>query len=207
MLPPKADRIKLMIKKILFTLYTTLLLCRIAFASPTESCLLFSISSKNVGRLGVINVTNHTLTVEIKNKNAEVFFTKNIAGNKNFFQMIDLNALPDGEYKVMVSGINFSSERKFIIENRAAKLIPKETESIPVFNFLENKTLLVRYYNVKQNSVNIFIENDSDVVFEERNITDLNIVKKYSLTKLPKGRYVVKIYSGGIIYDYQFVIN
>lgn len=207
MLPPKPDLIKLMIKKTFFIIYTALLTCSHAFASPAESCLLFSISSKNIGRLGVINVSNRPLTVEIKNKNAEVFFTKNIAGNKNFFQMVDLNTLPDGEYKVVVSGTNFSSEKKFIIENRVAKLIPKEAESIPVFNFLENKTLLVRYYNVKQNSVNIFIEKDNDVVFEERDITDLNIVKKYSLTKLPKGPYVVKVYSGGNIYDYQFVIN
>jgi prolyl oligopeptidase PreP (S9A serine peptidase family) len=196
-----------MIKKTIFIAYTAILTCNLAFASPDESCLLFSISAKNIGRLGVINVSNHSLTVEIKNKNAETFFTKNIAGNKNFFQLVDLNTLPDGEYKVVVSGTNFSSERKFTIENHTAKLIPKETESIPVFNLLENKVLLIRYYNVKQNTVNIFIESDSEVVFEERNITDLNVVKKYSLSKLPKGRYVVKVYSGGIIYDYPLIIN
>jgi hypothetical protein len=55
--------------------------------------------------------------------------------------------------------------------------------------------------------VNIYFEMNNEVVFEERDIKDVQLSKKYSLKKLPKGSYNVKLYSDGNEYHYPVAIK
>jgi len=178
---------------------------RIALA--TESQLLFTISSEFKARLGVVNRENHAMDVEITNNNGDVFFTKTVSGGQNYFQLLDLTAMPDGQYKIKLAGFGTAEEKEFNISNHKAEMMKKEKLTEPSFHLINGEVLAVNYPNVNGKSVNIFFELNNEVVFEDRNISEKIVNKKYSLKQLPKGEYDVKLYSGGNIFTYPLVIK
>jgi hypothetical protein len=196
---PKQFHYVLMIAMIFITLNG------IAVASGTR--LLFTISSEYKARLGVLNKENHAVDIEISNNDGDIFFTKTISGGQNYFQLLDLTAMPDGQYHVRISGLGTETQKEFTIKNHRAELIKKVKVVEPSFHLLNGDLLAVSYPNLNGKSVNIFFELNNEVVFEDRNISDKVVNKKYSLKQLPKGEYSVKLYSEGSIFTYPLVIK
>jgi hypothetical protein len=195
-------------RKSLYTVFIAMLFftCnRIAVAS--ESQLLFTISSEFKARLGVVNRENHALDIEISNASGEIFFTKTISGGQNYFKLLDLTAMPDGQYNVKLSGFGITSQKEFNISNHRAELVKKMKILEPSFHLINGEVLAVNYPNINGKSVNIFFELNNEVVFEDRNISEKIVNKKYSLKQLPKGEYDVKLYSEGNIFTYPLVIK
>jgi hypothetical protein len=176
-------------------------------ATATETQLLFSISSEFKARLGVVNRENHALDIEITNNNGDVFFSKTVSGGQNYFQLLDLTAMPDGQYNVRLSGFGTTTEKEFSIANHRAELIKQVKLPEPSFHLLNGEVLAVNYPNINGKSVNIFFELNNEVVFEDRNISEKIVNKKYSLKQLPRGEYFVKLYSEGNIFTYPLVIK
>jgi hypothetical protein len=172
-----------------------------------ENCLLFSLTSGNKARLGVVNTGKKVLNLEITSSDGAVFFTKSISGVENYFQVLDLSKMTDGEYHVKLSGAVKDYEKKFIVKNKTATIIKIESDVDPVFQLINNETLVVSYPNVNNKVVSIYFEMDNEVVFEERDIKGTQLSKKYSLKKLPKGHYSVKLNSDGKLYSYPLVIK
>lgn len=171
------------------------------------NCLLFSITSQNSARLGVINTGKRSLDLTITNTTGDTYFIKSVKGETNFFQLLDLANMPDGNYTVkLVDGEN-TTDRRFTVSNSLAKIIREEEETKPNFHMPDNQTLIVSYFNAHQNSVNIFFMMNDEVVFEDRGLLDMALSKKYSLRELPAGKYEVKLYSGGQIYSYPLILN
>jgi hypothetical protein len=176
-------------------------------ASTPESCLLFSLTSQQTARLGIVNSTKNLLNLSITNVTGEVFFSKSISGNQNFFQLLDLTKMPGGEYAVKLTGLEKSFEKKFLITNATIQLIKDEKESIPSFRMLDDKTLTVSYINAKKNAIKILLESDNDVIFEERELVDIALSKRYSLKNLPPGEYTAKLYSGSNTYSFPIILK
>jgi hypothetical protein len=177
-------------------------------AADPNSYLLFSISSQNKARLGIVNTTKRNLKLEMIDKNGLLLFDKVVSGNQNFFQLLDLSTMPNGEYTVKLTrGIDDVVEKKFMVLNGIASVVKEREEVKPVFKLVDDNSLIVSYLNAKSNTVSIFFERDEEVVFEDRGITDMPVSKRYSLAKLPKGFYTVKLYSGGNIYSYNLSLN
>ena len=176
-------------------------------AAGHESCLLFSITKQHIARLGVVNTDKSSSKLEIVNSSDEVVFTKNIAGKQNYFQLLDLSKMPDGTYKVKLSGGNKTFVKEFTISNQVAAIIIKPKEVAPLFQLINGNELAVTYLNSESKNVSIFFELADEVIFEDRNLTQTPISKRYSLKKLPKGNYTVKLYSGGNIYSYSMALN
>ena len=142
----------------------------------------------------------------ITNTAGEVFFTKSVRGEDNYFQMFDLSNLPDGNYSVNLSDGANTTNKRFTVTNSLAKIIKVNEDPKPNFIMPDDQTLIVSYFNVYSNDVNIFFMLD-DVVFEDRGLTGITLSKKYSLRQLPAGKYTVKLYSGGQIYSYPLALN
>ncbi len=174
---------------------------------PPENCLLFSITSRNTARLGVINTGRKSIDLTITNSMGEVFFTKSIRGENNFFQLLDLANMPDGNYTVTIADGNNTSEKRFSVTNSTAKTIKESEESKPSFIRPDDQTLIVSYLNTDLRPVNIFFMIDDEVVFEDRGLTGMALSKRYSLRQLPAGQYTVKLYTGDQIYSYPLVLN
>lgn len=169
-----------------------------------ESHLLFTISAQTKGRLGIVNKSNQNLKVEIVGIDEISLFNKKVSPNNNFFQVLDLSSMPNGEYCVrLTAGMDEIIEKKFNVQNGIASLVKKPKEVSPVFKLDNNTSLLISYLNANLNSVSIFLEKDEEVVFEDRNIVDMPLSRRYSLSKFPKGFYVVKLYSGGKVYTFD----
>jgi hypothetical protein len=195
-------------KKFIKFLFPFLLFFMIySMAVASESCLLFSISSDYKARLGVVNKENHTLNLEIINNEGDVFFTKAISGGQNYFQLLDLTAMPDGKYQVRLSGSKNNYQKEFLVNNHRAEIEKKEKLIGPSFHLLSDETLAVSYVNDKGKSVNIRFELNNEVVFEDRNIYEASVNKRYSLKQLPKGEYSVKLCSDGNTFSYPLVIK
>ena len=184
-----------------------LLICSHAWGTPPDNCMLFSITSQNTARLGVINTSRRSVELTITNTAGEVFFTKSVRGEDNYFQMFDLSNLPDGNYSVNLSDGANTTNKRFTVTNSLAKIIKVNEDPKPNFIMPDDQTLIVSYFNVYSNDVNIFFMLDDEVVFEDRGLTGITLSKKYSLRQLPAGKYTVKLYSGGQIYSYPLALN
>lgn len=178
-------------------------------ASDHQTCLLFSITQQHVARLGVVNTDKGNAKLEIINSSDEVVFTKNIPGKHNYFQLLDLSKMPDGNYKVKLSGEEKTYVKEFVVNNQVAtvKVKHKEVEVAPVFHMINNDELAVTYLNTLGKNVSIYFELSDEVIFEDRNLTQTPITKKYSLKKLPKGNYTVKLYAGNNIFSYSMALK
>ena len=178
-----------------------------AWATPPDNCMLFSITSLNTARLGVINTSRRSVELTISNTAGEAFFTKSVHGENNYFQMFDLANLPDGNYSVKLFDGTNTTQKSFTVSNSLARVIKANEEPKPNFMMPDDKTLIVSYLNTNFNDVNIFFMLDDEVVFEDRGLTEMTVSKKYSLRQLPAGKYTVKLYSGGQIYSYPLALN
>jgi hypothetical protein len=196
-------------KKIFIGIFFTVFLTVEIFGGdkPPQNCLLFSLTSGSKARLGVVNTSKESLNLEIASSNGVVYFSKSVAGEKNYFQIIDLSKMNDGEYDVKLTGPDQNIKKKFEVKNNMARLIIKEKEVDPVFHLINNETLAISYPNVNNKTISIYFELNNEVVFEEREIKGTQLSKKYSLKKLPKGEYSVKLNSDGKLFSYPVVIK
>jgi hypothetical protein len=195
--------------KTIFTniIFTVILSVELFGGGSPENCLLFSLTSGSNARLGVVNSSTQPLNLEITGNNGAIYFSKSISGQENFFQIIDLSKMSDGDYIVKLKGSEKVLEKKFLVSNSVAKLIIKEKEVDPVFQLINNETLVVSYPNVNNKNVSIYFELNNEVVYEDRDIKGTQLSKKYSLKKLPKGEYSVKLNSDGKLFNYPVVIK
>jgi hypothetical protein len=175
-----------------------------AYSGIPESQLLFSITSQNTIRLGVINTSKQDLDLEIVNKTGNVFLDKKTKSGSNYFQLLDVNNLPDGNYVIHLSGRNLDIEKKFIIENRKIKL---KINFKPKFNFIDNETLLVFLNNPERKNIDIAFENNKEVIFEDKNVNEALLNKRYSLKKMPKGYFTIKLWVDDELYQYSIEVK
>ena len=196
------------LKKLSTSLIISLLLLSALHAGDKpQSCLLFSFTSDTKARLGVINSGEKSMTLEISNASGNVFFNKSVGVNENYFQILDLSKMADGEYKVKLSGQKQEYEKKFVVKNNVATLIVKPKEVPPRFQMIDNETLLISYINPNEKEVSIYFELNNEIVFEDIKLTNPQLTKKYSLKKLPKGDYDVKVYSDGKVYNFPVAVK
>lgn len=196
------------LRKLTSSLLVALIIIAESYAGgKPSSCLLFSIAPGNKARLGVVNSSSRSMSLEILNVSGIAFFNKSISVNANYFQMLDLSKMADGEYTVKLKGSENEYEKKFTIKNKTASLIVKPKETAPVFQMIDNETLFVSYLNPDNKNVSIYFELNNEIVFEDRNLQNAQLSKKYSLKKLPKGAYDVKVYSDGKIFNYPLAVK
>ena len=175
-----------------------------SYAAVPESQLLFSLTSQNKARIGVINVSQQSLSLEITNKKGDVFFKKKTKNGSNYFEVIDLSQMPNDEYTVNVKGLAQEIHKKFIVNNKEVTI---KFETKPSFKIINNESLLIYYNNYQKKPVNIAINLYNELVFESKNITDSIVYKKFSLKQMTKGLYVVNLSADKEIFNYDLEIK
>ena len=174
------------------------------YAVVPESQLLFSLTSQNKARVGIINTSQQALSLEIINKKGDVFFKKKTKNGSNYFELIDLSQMPNDEYTVSVKGLAQEIHKKFIINNKDVTI---KFETKPSFKVINNETLLVYYNNYQRKPVNIAINLYNEMVFESKNITDSIVYKRFSLKQMTKGLYVVNVSADKEVFNYDLEIK
>lgn len=166
--------------------------------------LLFSVTSSKIARLGVVNSTQQSLNVQIVKSDGNVYFNETIKEKTNLFQLLEMNKLPDGEYCVKVTGTDKVIKREFIKSETKVEVLEFYE---PKFFNSNNQMVVVTYRNPKGVPVDITIEQNNEVIFTEASLKDLQINKRYSLQKFPKGAYIMKVNVAGDIYQYKIDIK
>lgn len=175
-----------------------------SFCNPPETLLLFSVTSSKIARLGVVNSTQQSLNIQIVKSDGNVYFNETIKEKSNLFQLLEMNKLPDGEYCVKVTGTDKVIKREFI--KSEAKVEVLEFYEPKFFNS-NNQMVVVTYRNPKGAPVDITIEQNNEVIFTEPTLKDIQINKRYSLQKFPKGSYIMKVNVSGDIYQFKIDIK
>ncbi len=172
-----------------------------------ESCLLFSITSESMARLGVVNTDRVSASLQIVNKEGNTFLNQPVSGNSTFFKLVNLKSLPDGVYTVTLNSKGTLYNRKFTVQKAQATIEKIPVRTPPRFKMVDNNSLIISYHNSFSEMVNIFFIRGDEVVFEDRGISALQILKRYPLEKLPRGQYTVQLYSNGLIYPFSMVLE
>lgn len=183
----------------------------LAWGGSAESQLLFSLNAQGKIRLGIINTSRQTLNIEVLDKNGSILFEDRTKSGNNYFKILDLCKLDDGDYQVRLTGLKIEICRSFSVFKSQIKIASKknETESKnePQFKVIDNKSVIVYYNNTEASQVRIDIELNNEPVFQDVDIKDVNIVRKYSLVKLPAGEYVIRVYAGDHSYSYPIAVK
>lgn len=175
-----------------------------SIANSPESQLLFSLTTDNKARVGIINTSSHTLSLEIISKSGTVYFETSTKSGTNYFKLLDLSKMPDDEYIIRLKGLPQEITRRFVKNNSQISL---KRQVKPVFKVIDNEKLLIYYPNGSQKPVNITFNQEGETIFENLAITDAVISITYSLKNLPKGSYTVDVSTEEETFKYELTVN
>ena len=98
-------------------------------------------------------------------------------------------------------------QRKFQVGENEDITSSLEKNPIPIFNVHNNELLSVRYNNASGKKIKVTIQQDNEIIFEDSNILDKIVFKKYSLKALKTGVYDVKMQIEDKVFNYSFALN
>lgn len=174
-----------------------------SFSNPPETILLFSVTSAKIARFGVINPSNQNVVVQIVHSNGSIYLDQTIKQKSNFFQLLEMNKLPNGEYSVKITGTDKVIKKEFV----------KTDDKIEVLEVYEPKFSLIEggvnvyFKNNKGAEVLITLEQKDEVFFSDGPLKDKIINKRYSLVKIPNGKYTIKLNVSNETYTYELDVK
>ena len=191
----------------LFVLIFMLATVMNSYATGRGIKLLFSLTTANKARIGAVNPGDKKMTLTISTSNGTDFFTKEINKGNHYFEVLDLNGLRDGVYYVSLDGYGETQKKKFEKSGKDVFVIEERKLQEPVFMEMEDNVLAISFINSTTNTINIMFEQNNRVVFQETGINSFAFSKRYSLNKLPKGKYTVKLNTGPHTFSYPLTVK
>lgn len=143
------------------------------------------------------NVTNEEVTIALEGEEG-VLVTETVKSKPSFSKKYNLQNLETGKYRVIVTKKATKTIQPFELTNKTVVLVETERKEkfLPSINQngmkLDVNVLLGNYSNIK---VNIY-DNEGRVVYDDINYVVLLLHKRYDLSKLPAGGYVVEVIAG-----------
>ncbi len=178
-----------------------------SYASGHKTYLLFSLTSGNKARIGAVNPGEKRMVLTMTTAQGTEIYTREIDKKANYFEVLDLNFLQDGTYYVNLTGYGETQKKKFQKDGTDLYVIREKKPQEPVFMELEDNVLAISFINSTTNTINIMFEQNDKVVYEEKDIESFTFSKRYSLGKLPKGKYTVKLNTGPHTFSYPLTVK
>ncbi len=147
--------------------------------------------------VSLTNVTNEEVTIVLEGDEGSLV-TDNVKGKPSFSKKYNLVNLESGSYRVIVTKRATKTIQPFELTSKSVVLFESERKEKFLPNLNQNGTkidvnvLLGNYSNIK---VNIY-DNEGRKVFDDINYVVMLLHKRYDLSKLPKGGYVVEVVAG-----------
>jgi len=158
-------------------------------------------------KIDVLNIdTPFSLT--IREKNGVILHKERVKSSAQFSKIFNMSELADGEYILEIKSVKGKQTRTFFVEG--ANVLTKDSaDSKNTASFVVNKnTMLLSYINgSKDYSYLQLLNANGDVVFEDHLNNLLVIQRQYNLSKLTKGSYTAKLYSGNQSYVSEFCVK
>lgn len=147
--------------------------------------------------VSLTNVTNEEVTIELEGVEGTLV-TDNVKGKPNFSKKYNLVNLESGSYRVVVTKKATKTVQPFELTSKSLVLFESERKEkfLPSLNQngmkIDVNVLLGNYSNIK---VNIY-DNEGRKVYDDINYVVMLLHKRYDLSKLPSGGYVVEVIAG-----------
>ncbi len=147
--------------------------------------------------VSLTNVTNEEVTIALEGDQGTLV-TETVKGTPNYCKKFNLINLDNGSYKVIITKKATKTVQPFDLTNQSVVLFETARKELfqPSFNQVGTKldvnVMLGRYSNIK---VNIY-DNEGHIVYDDINYVVMLLHKRYDLSKLPSGGYVVEVIAG-----------
>lgn len=147
--------------------------------------------------VSLTNVTNEEVTIALEGDYGTLV-TDNVKGKPSFTKKYNLVNVETGSYKIVVTKKATKTVQPFELTNKNVVLFESERKEkfLPSLNQngtkIDVNVLLGNYSNIK---VNIY-DNEGRKVYDDINYVVILLHKRYDLSKLPNGGYVVEVIAG-----------
>ncbi len=191
------------------TLFTTTLSANVIENTFDLSGTTVKISAAQKGIIvNLGSVQKETVYIIIKDAAENILVNEKVKETPNFIKRYNMSQLPIGAYTLTVTKKASRTIQPFdiTIAGLTIKEIEKKEKFIPVVSYQNNKldvnVLLGNYSNI---SVTI-MDNEGHNVTTDKNYVVLDLHKRYNLSDLPKGAYIVEVMAGDETF-YQTIVK
>jgi hypothetical protein len=150
------------------------------------------------------NLQNEKVSVSILDEAEHVLYTETASDVKSFTKKFNLWKLEVGTYTLKIVQNKFKTIQPFDVTSKNVVVNEglKKMNFEPIFKFKENKLEVL--VPLSENAVSVSIlDKFGTIVFEEKNDNTPTFRKKYDLSNLPKGAYLVEVIFDGESFYYN----
>ena len=156
----------------------------------------------------MINLEHKWATIDLRNAENDLVFTKKIKNKVGFATKLDLSRLSSGEYTLIVNREKKTYQQKLFINEEGVVSIEKMKQYRKPA--IDKKRNYFRIYNPSQDIESVSILNEKGKVmyvknYESKEKTTESV--KYDLKKVPRGNYQVKVTTNTTSYYFDVFVN
>ncbi len=154
------------------------------------------------------SVQKETVFIVIKDADENILVTELVKETPNFVKRYNMSQMPNGTYTLTVTKKTQRTVQPFEITKAGLTIteLEKKEKFIPVVHFQKDKldvnVLLGKYSNI---TVTI-LDNEGRTVTTDKNYVVLDLHKRYNLSDLPHGAYIVEVMAGDETF-YQTIVK
>ncbi len=154
------------------------------------------------------SVQRETVSIVIKDADENILINELVKETANFVKRYNMSQMPNGAYTLTVTKKTSRTVQPFEITKGGLTIteLEKKEKFIPVVSYQNNKldvnVLLGKYSNI---SVTI-MDNEGRKVTTDKNYVVLDLHKRYNLSDLPNGAYIVEVMAGDETF-YQTIVK
>ena len=154
--------------------------------------------------LNLSNLQNDKVSISILDEAQHVLYSESTSDVKSFSKKFNLWKLEEGTYTLKIVQNKFKTIQPFDVtsKNVVVNESLKKMNFEPLFKFKERKLEVI--VPLSDNAVFVSIlDKIGTVIFEEKNENTPTFRKKYDLSNLPKGEYLVEVSHDGESFYYN----
>lgn len=139
--------------------------------------------------------TRSTVRLGLRDENGNILLTKNIAGEKRFAKVFNLDNLPNGKYELVFDTGLKEVIQPFKIRNDQVQLNAYERKEYfaPVFK-VKNGVVMLSYLNKRVSNVSVEIMDEyGESIFQEKHSYVLQVQRQYDLNNVSGKMCTVKV--------------
>lgn len=180
------------------------------FASkdPT-STTVSSPEERTIGSMEINVPSNMQTFVSVLDQDGERIYSDVVSTDDDAGKMYDFSEVENGQYIFKTVTEHKSVETTFVVEMNELRILKEEISYRPVF-WIEDDMLSISYMNLAQNEIyisvedEIYIDEDSNLIYEEITESDMSYERIFDIKNLSKGEYSITLKSGENTYNYFF---
>ena len=144
------------------------------------------------------NTATGEMTVVLQDASGNTFTTDKVKSNAHFAKKYNLSQLEMGNYRLVVTKNAIKTIQPFELTNKNVVLneLDRKEKFLPTVTLKNGKldvnVLLSNYANINVKVLN----NEGTPIFSDKNYVVFTLNKRYDMSKLPSGTYIVEVLAG-----------